>query len=95
MGRYFPLKVEMETDPVHLVNPWSTALNEGGPSVEEWLGTLCLSPSLSSFLSHKISLNISLVLQSMFVLIPVYSCLIELSLKVNASSLLYPHEDNI
>lgn len=94
MGRYFPLKVEMETDPVHLVNTWSTALHEGGPSVEEWLGTH-LSLSLRSFLSHKISLNIPLVRHIMFVLIPVYSSLIELSLKVNASSLLYPHEDNI
>lgn len=95
MGRYFPLKVEMETYPVHLVNTWSTALHEGGPSVEEWLGTLHLSLSLGSFLSHKISLNIPLILQIMFVLIPAFSSLIELSLKVNASSLLYPHEDNI
>jgi hypothetical protein len=31
----------------------------------------------------------------MLVLIPVYSALIELILKVNASSLLYPHEDII
>lgn len=58
-------------------------------------GTLNLSLPLSSFLSHKISLHIHLVLQSMFVLIPVYSSLFESILKVNASLLLYPHEDNI
>lgn len=63
--------------------------------VEEWLGVLNLSPLLEFFsATQDFTAHLFGTCEACFFLIPVCSSLIELSLKVNASSLMYSHGDN-